>query len=1504
MSNPALWRQRVLVLPLAILVSLCVGQSEASTEGAAWPLRFAADFTTDFDKRFPVGNEWVVLGGKWDMENGMLQGRGPNGLLMCKRSFRSPLRVEYECRSDEPCDLSLVLRTNLEPKRPKGYHFGFGAYNNTFSVIAAAPGGELGKTTSTVIQPGKLHHVVVELTDREVRWSVDGKLALSAPARTGLSVRHFGLYVWNSGSFDNVRVYSPNEPTGAVTTQKTEVRYFRGFNDEPVAQPPRDCKVEASKDSRVRVVDVPTWVYDSEDPAASRPSYGLFYMAIDTDTRLGRSASSIDRGKTFSSDSLRAGYKPAKSNQGELMVRLAVTGLDGQVATAQHDDGKHESHWGTASSPGHVVRKTLRLDLDPSRPKAARLRYLMAGDPHHPVRKRAFSRSVAGVEWANMLIWVNDEVAARGSPMELGTKGWHEITVDPCLLVEGDNRVDFTWEEILRGEHFVSDPCLEFFDEDADPGQIATAAFGVPQLKAGLVQFDVMADWYEGEALRVLIGTDVGLVIGPDGSFHYEAGGERKKLLDTVRFPNVPGDGSDFRLRPGRWYTIRIDFDCPNGLANLAVVGLYNTARTSKTVGLAEYLVLGQDLPMPLRAVNVIRFETAQKGRFLVDNLFAVSRTEALSADASWRVPAQRIVKAELSPRRDPFTLLTYSLRNIYQRKPQERTRPGPEYNRLRRGEHPTILDCARQYNELLLEQAFVAEQLQELRRAHFHLSRFAGVPGAAYAKQVAAVARLVAQTERDLDDAHRFYAACYLDRLNEERLKKGIGRRAERLRRQLMEVGAQMRGLLVAMRRDASRFGPTLDVPRDRLRIDQGPTEFSEGAFRRNGRPVLLPCQRGDLPFPGQNRLLGLGQCYPSIPVHPMHVHKATEPDLVYHPRTVFSATRGSLGRPDPGRTVSCSFGYWIGSHRCHSVAPKWWLDKRRTDPDLFLRGPDGEHADQGELNVSLNFWHPKVRKLHADLCKVLTAETLAHYQGRVWFGSLAAEGFLCGASKEGRFETGYNQSAIKAFRHCLVKTYGTAAALNATWRTDYASFDAIEPPPSAKRVPRRQPMGLTYEWARFRQDSWHEWMELCMGAVREERPGLPFASYLSVGYFFGTDYISGFDPVKVFETFDIVADHGRLFVDNMVPNCRMLDSLRKACGKCTGNLEWGAYPFSDIFDERDVKLGALRHANRMISWGDTVIEYWYGTSGGWAETANWTDPRLGHTLFRYSSAYIPLSMARANANADVFFECPTVEPDVAILESQTSFYNAHPPYIVRSAMRSLAELLEAKGHNYGFLFEALLLDGRQSLTGRKVILLPHGVTLPDAMAEQLEAWVRDGGVLIALGPPGLYSPHGAPRGKLLSAAFGNSKWTRDPKRSYWRVEFGREPKYPYPSDGRFFLAEARLGRGVLYVANACPTVLLDTIYGIVRTCAPRTFFARGHKFELILRQGPDCQFLSICNATPKEQEDEIVLRRSRATIMDRDTGFAIATNVQPNEASFRLRLGPAECMVARIGD
>lgn len=119
--------------------------------------------------------------------------------------------------------------------------------------------------------------------------------------------------------------------------------------------------------------------------------------------------------------------------------------------TIQDDDGTMESYWGQSGYINQILCKIIKLDIDPGQIKEAKIKYLMGANPYHNKTMTYYSEQVEGVNWADMVILVNDNVIIQKPAIKLATKGWHEVSINPQLLKKGDNTIKFTWAKIPEG---------------------------------------------------------------------------------------------------------------------------------------------------------------------------------------------------------------------------------------------------------------------------------------------------------------------------------------------------------------------------------------------------------------------------------------------------------------------------------------------------------------------------------------------------------------------------------------------------------------------------------------------------------------------------------------------------------------------------------------------------------------------------------------------------------------------------------------------------------------------------------------------------------------------------------------------------------------------------------------------------------------------------------------------------------------------------------------------
>ena len=201
-------------------------------EKTGWTLVFSDDF-----KRTELGKDWVVVDGKWKVDNGFLWG---SGTLISAQGFPSDyppgfLRMEFEAVSDvkpiiffkdKPapkvglCDLSSFIHAQpLEKnKNPfsKGYFFQFGGELNAQNkLVKNGQQRQLDSAPKKLISQNATHKVVVENDKGQLHCFVDGELLLHDTDKqpvVGVGYDRVGFYFVTPFKVSNVKVYVKRLP--------------------------------------------------------------------------------------------------------------------------------------------------------------------------------------------------------------------------------------------------------------------------------------------------------------------------------------------------------------------------------------------------------------------------------------------------------------------------------------------------------------------------------------------------------------------------------------------------------------------------------------------------------------------------------------------------------------------------------------------------------------------------------------------------------------------------------------------------------------------------------------------------------------------------------------------------------------------------------------------------------------------------------------------------------------------------------------------------------------------------------------------------------------------------------------------------------------------------------------------------------------------------------------------------------------------------------------------
>ena len=175
-----------------------------------WTLQFSDDFERD-----ELGEDWNAVAGHWQIVDGTLVAEHPAGnscKLVCTKAFPGSQRLEYDCCTDKPGDLSAVIGANPTGSWESGYFFGFGSNNNMSSKLLVR-GADTGFYFGP-IEPGTVYHVVCQRDGDTLTHIVDGKVLKTHKdprPLTGEGHQNISLYIWEAGRIDNVRVYTKPE---------------------------------------------------------------------------------------------------------------------------------------------------------------------------------------------------------------------------------------------------------------------------------------------------------------------------------------------------------------------------------------------------------------------------------------------------------------------------------------------------------------------------------------------------------------------------------------------------------------------------------------------------------------------------------------------------------------------------------------------------------------------------------------------------------------------------------------------------------------------------------------------------------------------------------------------------------------------------------------------------------------------------------------------------------------------------------------------------------------------------------------------------------------------------------------------------------------------------------------------------------------------------------------------------------------------------------------------
>ena len=162
-----------------------------------------------------LGPRWRAALGKWEVRDGVLVSGTDRSFLAYAEPLRAPVRIEYDTQAVGGTAGDLSAFWLKDPADyASGYLIGFGSNGNSLNKVLVN-GEQIAGTDKPLVQPGKWHHVIVQvLPNGHVQLIVDGQLSIDAAGKPCADALLPGLWTWGAaGAFKNARIYS-GAPTG------------------------------------------------------------------------------------------------------------------------------------------------------------------------------------------------------------------------------------------------------------------------------------------------------------------------------------------------------------------------------------------------------------------------------------------------------------------------------------------------------------------------------------------------------------------------------------------------------------------------------------------------------------------------------------------------------------------------------------------------------------------------------------------------------------------------------------------------------------------------------------------------------------------------------------------------------------------------------------------------------------------------------------------------------------------------------------------------------------------------------------------------------------------------------------------------------------------------------------------------------------------------------------------------------------------------------------------
>jgi beta-galactosidase len=310
------------------------------------------------------------------------------------------------------------------------------------------------------------------------------------------------------------------------------------------------------------------------------------------------------------------------------------------------------------------------------------------------------------------------------------------------------------------------------------------------------------------------------------------------------------------------------------------------------------------------------------------------------------------------------------------------------------------------------------------------------------------------------------------------------------------------------------------------------------------------------------------------------------------------------------------------------------------------------------------------------------------------------------------------YCDRSKQMFRQWLEAKHGTIDRANARWTTAFASFEQVGPPPvkNARPLPGTN-RALWYDWARFNQDRFTDYLLWVREQVRAIDPRVPLAAGGSSYMLAGLTGVSGIDEERIVNEVDDVIIH-------------------EGGGSTLGmDLQLALANEKKPLADPEMSVGEVHYLLPHFLHGKSVAQLYHWPAQPANEFHSNTASSLAHS-WQHSLAdvdellRVALDVRRLNREIAAFVDA---RAEVAILYSQTSTLQLPPEMLSWQATPYLAELRKTYEASQYLDAKVTFITERQIEAGKlgryKLLLVPGARNVPESVVAAIWRYAAAGG-------------------------------------------------------------------------------------------------------------------------------------------------------------------------------